>query len=120
MKRRLLIGGCAIVGGILAGTLLHKCVDKITENKSEEDKKTVDKVVMTTLITAEVVAVMAYINKRINTLSNNTELCFVYNVLNTDLTNSETIEALNLLKGKFVSPKVLEFIDSTIKKLEEE
>ena len=35
MRKELLICGCAVVGGILGGKLLRKCVNKITENKSE-------------------------------------------------------------------------------------
>ena len=119
MKKELMICGCAIVGGFLGGKLISKCVKKATKNKSEEVKKAVNATVETTLIASGVIMAVYGINKRIDTLTNNTELCFVSNVLNANITDDEKVEALKLLKTKFISPKVLNFIDLAIDKLAE-
>lgn len=119
MKKELLICGCAVVGGILGGKLLRKCVNKITENKSEEVKETVDNCVVKTLATAGLVMAAYTINKRIDVVNHNTELCFVAHILDSNVADAEKIEALEMVKTKFISPKVLKFIDSKICELTE-
>ena len=120
MKKELLICGCAVVGGILGGKLLRKCVNKITENKSEEVKETVDNCVVKTLATAGLVMAAYTINKRIDVAIHNTELCFVAHILDSNVDDDEKIEALKVFKCKFVSPKILKLIDSKICELMEE
>ena len=119
MKKELLICGCAIVGGLLGGKLISKCIKKATKNKSEEVKKIVDTVVETTLVSTGVVMTVYAINKRIDAVNSNTELCFVANVLNANMTDDEKVETLKLLKTKFISHKALNLIDSIIDKLAE-
>ena len=119
MKKELLICGCAVVGGFLGGKLISKCVKKVTKNKSEEVKKVVNTAVETTLVTTGVIMTVYAINKRIDIVTNNTELCFVINVLNSNMTDDEKVEILELLKTKFISHKVLNLIDSTIDRLAE-
>lgn len=120
MKKELLVCGCAVVGGILGGKLLRKCIRKATENKSDEVKKAVDNCVVMTMVTAGVVIATYGINKRIDVAIHNTELCFVAHILDSNVDDDEKIEALKVFKCKFVSPKILKLIDSKICELMEE
>ena len=120
MRKELLICGCAIVGGILGGKLVRKCVNKITENKSEEVKEAVDNCVVTTLATAGLVIAAYTINKRIDVAIHNTELCFVAHILDSNVDDAEKIESLEMVKTKFISPRILKLIDSKICELMEE
>ena len=117
--KELLICGCAVVGGFLGGKLISKCVKKATKNKSEEVKKAVNTAVETTLVTTGAIMMVYAINKRIDAVNNNTELCFVANVLNSNITDDEKVEILKLLKTKLISHKVLNLIDSMIDELAE-
>ena len=124
MKKALLIGGCAIAAGFLGGKLLRKCVDKITENKSDEVKKEVKDTVAKTLIIAGgvatvygLVSVYDSIDSRINIINNNTELCWISIILNSSDTNLDKIEVLKAAKEKFTSQKTLELIDKAITEL---
>ena len=119
MKKELLICGCGIVGGVVLGKLLRKCVNKATENKSDEVKKAVDNCVVKTLATAGLVMAAYTVNKRIDVINNNTELCFVAHILDSNVSDDEKVEALKIVKDKFISPKVLKFIDSKIFELTE-
>ena len=126
MKKALLIGGCAFAAGFLGGKLLRKCVNKITENKSDEVKKEVKDSVAKTLVVAggvatvyALVSIYDSIDSRINAVNNNTELLWLMMLLDSDNTNSDKIELLQAAKEKFTSPKVLERISEVIKELTE-
>ena len=122
-KKAILIASCAIGAGvgILGSKLIRKCVNKVTENKPDDEKKEVENTVAKNLIIAgsiattyALVSIIANIDSRINAINNNTELCMLTMILGSDNTNSEKIEILKLAKDKFTSKKILERIDEVI------
>ena len=126
MKKALLIGVGAFAIGTLGGKLLHKCVKKATENKPEDIKKEVEEKVAKTLLVVGglgvvygIMATVDNINDRINAVNNNTELCFLTLILNSDSTNAEKLDMLRAAKDKFTSPKMLTRINELIDKFTE-
>lgn len=126
MKKALLIGVGTFAVGMLGGKLLHKCVEKATKNKPEDVKKEVDKKVAKTLLVAGglgvvygIAATVDNINNRINAVNNNTELCFLTLILDSDSTNAEKLAMLRAAKDKFTSPKMLTRVNELIDKFME-
>ena len=126
MKKALLIGVGAFTIGTLGGKLLHKCVKKATKNKPEDTKKEVEEKVAKALLVAGglglvygIAATVDNINDRINTVNNNTELCFLTLILDSDSTNAEKLVMLRAAKDKFTSPKMLTRINELIDKFTE-
>ena len=126
MKKALLIGVGTFAVGMLGGKLLHKCVEKATKNKPEDVKKEVDEKVAKTLLVAGglglvcgIVATVDNINNRINAVNNNTELCFLTLILDSDSTNAEKLDMLRAAKDKFTSPKMLTRVNELIDKFTE-
>ena len=126
MKKALLIGVGTFAVGMLGGKLLHKCVEKATKNKPEDVKKEVDEKVAKTLLVAGglglaygIVATVDNINNRINAVNNNTELCFLTLILDSNSTNVEKLDMLRAAKDKFTSPKMLTRVNELIDKFTE-
>lgn len=126
MKKALLIGVGTFAVGMLGGKLLHKCVEKATKNKPEDVKKEVDEKVAKTLLVAGglglvcgIVTTVDNINNRINAVNNNTELCFLTLILDSNSTNAEKLDMLRAAKDKFTSPKMLTRINELIDKFTE-
>jgi hypothetical protein len=126
MKKALLIGVGAFAIGTLGGKLLHKCVKKATENKPEDVKKEVEEKVAKALLIAGglgavygIMATVDNINDRINVVNNNTELCFLTLILDSDSTNAEKLAMLRAAKDKFTSPKILAHVNEFIDKFTE-
>ena len=126
MKKALLIGVGTFAVGMLGGKLLHKCVEKATKNKPEDVKKEVDEKVAKTLLVAGglglvcgIVATVDNINNRINAVNNNTELCFLTLILDSNSTNAEKLDMLRAAKDKFTSPKMLTRVNELIDKFTE-
>ena len=123
MKKLLLVGGC-VVGGILCSKMIKKCVNKLVENKPDDVKKevknTVEKALVVTAgiaVTYSLASIVESIDSRINAVNNNTELCCLAIILNSENTNAEKIEILEAVKEKFTSPKVLEKVCESITEL---
>ena len=126
MKKALLIGVGTFAVGMLGGKLLHKCVEKATKNKPEDVKKEVDEKVAKTLLVAGglglvcgIVTTVDNINNRINAVNNNTELCFLTLILDSNSTNAEKLDMLRAAKDKFTSPKMLTRVNELIDKFTE-
>ena len=126
MKKALLIGVGTFAIGMLGGKLLHKCVKKATENKPEDIKKEVEGKVAKALLVAGglgvvygIAVTVDNINNRINAVNNNTELCFLTLILDSDSTDAEKLIMLRTAKDKFTSPKMLARINELIDKFAE-
>lgn len=123
MKKLVFVGGC-VVGGILASKMIKKCVNKLVENKPDDVKKEVKNTVEKALVVGagitivySLASIIESIDSRINAVNNNTELCWLNIILNSENTNADKIEMLEAVKEKFTSPKVLERVHESITEL---